>query len=38
MQEDLVPITFGGLIPRDKICKNDSKNMRVLQNDERPDE
>ena len=34
-QEDLVPITFGELIPQDKIRKNDSKNMSVLQNDVR---
>ena len=35
MQEDLVPTTFGELIPVDKIHKNDSKNMSVLQNDVR---
>ena len=28
-QENLVPITFGELIPEDKIRKNDSKNMSV---------
>ena len=32
MQEDLVPITFGELIPKDKIRKNDL-NMSILQND-----
>ena len=31
-QEYLVPITFGELIPEDKIHKTDSKNMSVLQN------
>ena len=35
MPEGLVPITFGKLIPRDKIRKNDSKNMNVLQNNVR---
>ena len=34
-QGDLVPITFDELIPKDKIRKNDSKNMSVLQNDVR---
>ena len=34
-QEDLVPITFGELIPEDKVRKNDSKSMSVLQNDVR---
>ena len=33
MQEDLVPITFGDLIPEDEIRKNDLKNMSILQND-----
>ena len=32
-QEDLVPNTFGESIHKDKIRKNDSKNVRVLQND-----
>ena len=32
MQEDLVPIIFGELIPEDKIRKNNSKNMSVSQN------
>ena len=31
--EDLVPITLSELIPEDKVCKNDSENMSVLQND-----
>ena len=34
-QEDLVAITFDELISEDKIRKNDSKNMIVLQNDVR---
>ena len=32
-QENLVPITFGELIAKDKIRKNNSENMSVLQND-----
>ena len=35
MQEDVVPITFGDLIPKDKVRKNDSTNMSDLQNDVR---
>ena len=33
MQEDLVPIIYSELFPVDKIPKNDSKNMIILQND-----
>ena len=33
LRRNLVPITFGEFIPADKIRKNDSKNMSVLQND-----
>ena len=35
MQEDLVPITFGEIIPKDKINRIESKNMSVSQNDVR---
>ena len=29
VQEDLVPIIFGDLIPKKKICKNNSQNMNI---------
>ena len=32
-QKDLVPITFGELVPKEEISKIDSKNMSVSQND-----
>ena len=34
-QEDIVPITSDELVPEDKIRKNDSRNISVLQNYER---
>ena len=33
IQENLVPITFGELIAKDKIQKNNSENISVFQND-----
>ena len=32
-QDDLVPITYGEFIRKDKMRKNDSENMSVLKND-----
>ena len=32
-QEHLVPFNFGELIAKDKICKNDSRNMSISKHD-----
>ena len=32
MQKDFIIVTFGKLIPKDKISENDSENMSVLRN------